>query len=203
MKAFSRRPSRLLLGLALSVAIGAALFFNLPRLLIAPSVEAPSDAILHFDNDPRGYSDAFVADLYARGVARKIVCLSGPLSWEEYPADYMRRHLITLGVSESDVAAFRLPIVECGGEAVPLIVDYARAQGFQSVLAVVHPSRSRLGWGRAERDFAAAGIRLAVTYSPHDRDRLVDGWWHTHWKAQRITSALIDATLDQFYAQCR
>jgi hypothetical protein len=158
--------------------------------------------ILHLAIDPRSDSNLYVAELYRQGMASKIICVSSPVAWEAYPADYARRHLIALGVPEEDVSALHVPLTDCAAEVLPHLVEYVKAGGWRSALLVVAPAGSRLGRQVAERYFNRAGIRVSVTYSLRDRQELLDGWWRTYWKAQRIVSAAMGSALDLLYPQC-
>src|SRR5262249_59080623 len=114
------------------VAGCGALFFALPKLLIAPMNAVKSDVILHGSIDMHSTADEYVVDLYRQGMARKIVCLSSQGSWELYPGDYAREHLISLGVPAEDVLSLRLPTVPCGAVNIPMIAEFVKAPGWRS-----------------------------------------------------------------------
>ena len=199
-----RRWARLaLISLGLSLAACVALFFALPKMLIAPANPMKSDVILHVSNSPHSTSDEYVADLYRRSVARKIVCASTQVSWELYPGDYARAHLISLGVPAEDVISMRLPTEPCPAMNLPRIVDFLKAGGWRSALIITQPEDSRYAGLLNRRFFEREGVTFAISYAPKDREELTRDWWSTHWKTQRMISGAMNATLDMFYSECR
>lgn len=194
-----RRAAIILAALA---AFAVALLFSLP-LFFAPARVAPADVILHLAIDPRSHGDQYVMQLYREGMARSIVCASSQVSWEVYPADFIRAHLLEMGARAEDVSVLRLPFTECGGELLPILAGHVRERGWQRAILVVDPSLTRFGQWRAERYFRAAGLEVTVTFVPEDRAAMLDNWWRTHWKAQRIVLSLMNSSLDLLYARCR
>jgi len=186
------------------LAVGcAALFFALPALLIAPASAEKSDVILYGAISKHSAADKYVIDLYRRGVARKIVCVSSQVSWELYPGDYVRESLVSQGVNAEDVVSLRLPLVSCDGAQAPRIVEFVKAHGWKSVLYVTHPEDSRYTENLARRFFEREGVALSVSYSPEDREELTRNWWRTHWKTQRMVLEALNIALDRFYSECR
>jgi hypothetical protein len=184
----------------------AALFFSAPKLLIAPAHTAhlaKSDVILHSAIGAHSKADEYVASLYHQGVARKIVCVSSQVSWETYPGDYVREHLISLGVRAEDVFSLRLPIAPCGAMNLPTIVGFVKERGWKSALLITHPENSRYAARMVHKYFGREGIATAVSYAPADRDALTDGWWRAHWKTQRFVGQAMSITFDLFYSECR
>jgi uncharacterized SAM-binding protein YcdF (DUF218 family) len=179
------------------------LFFLMPLLLIAPSVTEPSDAILHLAINPHSESDAYIADLYREKFSKKIVCVSSQITWETYPADYARQHLISLGVPAEDVLTLRLPITDCQAVSMSQIVSYVANQGWSNVLLVSNPENSRYSGWLARRAFEKRKISAAVTYSPADRMELTSDWWRTHWKVQRLTDQVMNILFDVLFPDCR
>ena len=198
-----RWARRVFISLGLLAAGCFALFFSLPALLIAPASVAKSDVILYGAISKHSAADKYVIDLYRRGVARKIVCVSSQVSWELYPGDYVRDSLVAQGVNAEDVISLRLPIAPCGGAQLPRIVEFVKARGWKSALYVIHPEDSRYTDTLARRFFEREGIALSVSYSPEDREELTRNWWRTHWKTQRIVGEAMIITLDRFYSECR
>jgi len=198
-----RWTRRVLISLGLSLAVCVALFFALPQLLIAPADVTKSDVILHNSISPHSAADEYVADLYRQGFARKIVCVSSQVSWELYPGDFAREHLISLGVPAEDVISMRLPIAPCGAVNFQSIVKFVKANGWRSALLVTHPESSRYAGRLTRRFFESEGVALAVSYAPKDREELTQNWWGTHWKTQRMVGEVMNDTLDLFYSECR
>jgi hypothetical protein len=203
MKQRRRWARRALISLSLLTAGCVALFFALPALLIAPASVAPSDVILHGAISKHSEADKYLIDLYRRGVARKIVCISSQVSRELYPSDYVRESLISQGVNAEDVISLRLPIAPCGGADLTRIVEFVKAHGWKSVLYVTYPEDSRYADNLARRYFEREGIAFSVSYSPEGREELTRGWWRTHWKTQRMVGEAMTIALDRFYSECR
>jgi hypothetical protein len=198
-----RWASRVLISLGLLAAGCVALFFALPALLIAPASVAKSDVILYGAISKHSAADKYVIDLYRRGVARKIVCVSSQVSWELYPGDYARDSLVSQGVNAEDVTSLRLPLAPCGGAQSPRVVEFVKARGWKSALYVTHPEDSRYADNLDRRFFEREGVAFAVSYSPEDREELTRGWWRAHWKMQRMVGEAMIIILDRFYSECR
>jgi len=194
---------RALISLCLLLAGCVVLFFALPKLLIAPANVAKSDVILHSSISTQSTADEYVVDLYRQGVARKIVCVSSQISWELYPGDYAREHLISLGVPAEDVLSLRLPVAPCDAVNLPTVAEFVKAHGWRSALLITHPEDSRYAARVARRFFEREGVSTAVSYAPEDREELTRNWWRTHWKTQRMVAEAMSITLDLFYAECR
>jgi hypothetical protein len=195
------RPAFLLVAILLTGT--TATLWLLPRLLIKAEIDPlpVSDAILQVSFDPE--STRYVADLYRRGSSRKVVCASSQFSPGEYIADYARLDLVELGVAAGDIEVLHLPLTDCFGEVLPEVAGFVQRRGWKSVLLVVHPEDSRAVSGLAPTNFGQSGMRAIVTYSRESRNKLVDGWWRTHWKAQRIVGSAFGSLLDLFYVKCR
>jgi hypothetical protein len=192
----------LLLAVAL-VFTGIVGFWLLPRLLIKAEINPlpAGDAIIQVAFDPESY--VHVRDLYRRGLGRKVVCASSQFSPGEFIADYSRLSLVELGVAANDIEVQHLPLASCLGEVLPELIGLVQKRGWKTVLFVVHPEESRAVGRFVPRAFAASGIRATVTYSEDSRRELVDGWWRTHRKAQRIVAAAFETALDACYSRCR
>lgn len=185
-----------------TLAIAVMTLLTLP-LLFASSHVARTGAILHLANDPKMQGDAYVAMLFRQGLTQQVICGSSQASWDFYPADSSRDHLIELGVPREAVSVLHLPILDCGGELVPLLIDALKAKGVKSVLLVTDPTITRYAAWRVRQRFAAEGIDASVTFAPDDRRALLDDWWRSHWKAQRMVGTVMNSTIDLLYAPCR
>ena len=111
--------------------------------------------------------------------------------------------MVSQGVHAEDVILLRLLLVFCGGAQAPRIVEFVKDHGWKSALYVTHPEDSRYADNLARRFFERAGIALAVSYSPEDREELTRSWWRTHWKTQRMVGEAMIIALDRFYSECR
>src|SRR5262245_45843049 len=172
MKLRRKWAYRVLISVCLLAAGCVALFFALPSLMIAPASMAKSDVILHGAISKHSAADKHVIDLYRRGVARKIVCVSSQISTDLYPGDYVRDSLISEGIPAGDFISLRLPLSPCGGAQAPKIVEFVKANGWKSALWVTHPEDSRYSGSLARKFFEREGIALAVDYSQEDREEL-------------------------------
>lgn len=195
---------RVLLALLAGGALGLLGFFALPWLAIGPAdAPRPVDVILHFAIDERLNGDPYVAELFRQGKARHILCLSTQASWEVYPAEFARAHLLELGVPATQVSTLHLPAtLDCRAQVMPIIVNYLNQQGWRSALMVVEPTVSRANRRIAVPVFARAGIDLVLSYAPRDYERLTTNWWREHWKTQRLFSEALNTGFDFFYAEC-
>lgn len=203
MTALSRkRLMRMLIIAGSLLAIALTTLLTLP-LFFASSHVARTDVILHLANDPKMQGDAYVASLVRQGLTQQVICGSSQASWDFYPADSSRDHLIQLGVPREAVSVLHLPILDCGGELVPLLIDALKSKGVKSVLLVTDPTITKYAAWRIRQRFAADGIDASITFAPDDRRTLLDGWWRSHWKAQRIVGTVMNSTLDLLYAPCR
>jgi hypothetical protein len=204
MKWHPSRRARLLFGAVfLAAGLAAGGFLLLPRWLIIDSQPREAEVILHLSIGAHSRADQFIAGLYRPGVTRKIVCVSGQISWQEYPADYVARHLIELGVPAEGVTALHLPEFECRAEALTELARRARAEGGRRILLIVQPEDSRHLSHLAPRIFAREGLEAFVAYAPEDREDLVRDWWRVHWKVQRFVDEVMQVSLDMLYSNCR
>lgn len=198
-KQWLRRLSLLLLGGGL-LAVG--LFFSLPWLLIRPAEAARADAILYFNFGENADTDAYVAELYRQGLGQQIVCVSGQITWQTYPADLARERLLKLGLPGAALATFHLPRMQCSAEAAPVLLDFLQQQGWRQVLLVTHPVQSRATQRVFAARFAREQIGVAVTYAPTDREELRGAWWRQHTLTQKLVGTGIETVLDLFYPHC-
>lgn len=194
---------RLGVTLALLVILGVLGFFSLPWLVIGPSETAKADVMLYLGIDERFDTDTYVAELYRQGVVRDIVCLSGQVAWQVYPADYARAHLIELGVPAEHLFTMYLPQAECRAQVMPLVARFVKEHGWQSALMVIDPSVSRANRRVGVPAFSREQLTLAINYSPRDYQLLTTRWWQEHWKIQRLASEALEVSFDLLYANCR
>jgi len=190
----------------LAVVVGAtaalALFFSLPWLLVGRAETAPVDVILHFSIDERFDTDQYVAELYRKGLAREVVCLSSQVAWQVYPADYARQHLIELGVPAEHVRAEHVSSVDCRAQSFPRLIALMKKNGWNSAMMILDPAMNRATRWHANRAFSREQLKVIVTYAPGDYALLADGWWREHWKTQRFTGEALDIVFDLFYQEC-
>ncbi|HEX4951677.1 MAG TPA: hypothetical protein VFZ34_33775 [Blastocatellia bacterium] len=187
------------------VMIGSAAFFSLPWWLISPlptdSAQLPNaDVIVHWMTGPRSRLDHWVADLYRQGKAKKIVCVSIPVSWDVYAADFARQHLIAMGIPAEDISTLHLEQEACAAPNARRLAAHIKSQGWQSALVATGVITAG---NRLEKYFQQEGLALSCTYSPQDHAELTTGWWKTHWKIQYLVGNAMEIMLDSLYAECR
>ncbi len=194
--------------LALSVIIigfSGLAFLGLPWLLHTPVLSASTplpDAgvIIHWITLAQSRADQRVVALYQQGHGKKIICVSTPVSWDVYAADFTRQHLLALGVPAENVLTLHLPLEACPAPNERRVAQYVKAQGWQSVLLVTDPIVMS---SRMRKYFQQEGINVALTCVQEDQDELMRQWWKTHWKIQWITKSAFGILLDSAYAECR
>ena len=178
------------------------LFFSLPWLLIRPAETARADAILYFNFGEGEDTDAYVADLYQQGLGQQIVCVSGQITWQTYPADFARSRLLQHGLPATALTTFHLPRAQCGAELAPVLLDFLKQQRWQRVLFVTHPVQSRVTQRLFANRLAHEQISLSVTYAPADAEPFRGAWWRKHSLTQKLVGTSIETVLDLFYPQC-
>ncbi len=200
-----RRWLRILLVLSATILGGGVLgFFSLPWLLASPVLTEvtplpDADVIVHWITISESRADAWVANLYQQGKAKKIVCVSIPISWDVYAADFTRQHLIALGVPADNVLTLHLPLEACSAPNDRRVAQYVKSQGWQSAWVVIDPMTAG---SRLEKYFQQEGLRLALSCAQEDRDELLHAWWKTHWKIQWVTKSTMGVLLDSAYPEC-
>jgi hypothetical protein len=177
-------------------------FFSLPWLLIRPPEPVPSDVILYLGSGDRSETNQYVVDLYHQGLAKKIVCASGQITWNTFPADFVREQLLQLGVPAADVTTFHTPRAECVTDVVSVFLNLFKQEGWQRVLVVVNPITSRTTQRVFGDQFAQAQINLAITYSPAERADLRGLWWRKHKQTQMVIQQAIETVMDLLYPRC-
>jgi hypothetical protein len=178
-------------------------FFSLPWLLIRPPETTPSDVIFYSGSGDSEETNQYVVALYNQGLAKKIVCSSGQIAWNTYPADFVREQLLQLGIPAEDVKTFHTPRVDCGADLVPMFLNLCKEQGWQRVLIVANPIASRATQRVLGNRFEQARIQLAITYAPSDREKLSGQWWRQHKQTQMVVQQGIETFVDLFYPHCR
>ena len=202
MKRAKQWLRRILIGVAVLLLLVFAAILSIPAIF-APETRAPADVILHLASDARLQGDEYVVRLFRDGLARNVICASSQASWDLYAADASKAHLIELGLPAEAISVLHLPITECGAETLPFLINALTSRGAKSALLVVDPTTTRYGEWRARQRFSEAGISVSTTFEIADRNRMLDQWWRSHWKAQRVVGTIMNSTLDLMYAPCR
>ncbi len=189
--------------LSLCAVLFVLVFFSLPWLLIRPSETVPSDVIFYSGSGDSAETNQYVADLYYQGLAKKIVCSSGQIAWNTYPADFVREQLLQLGIPAEDVTTFHTPRVDCGADLVPIFLNLFKEQGWQRVLIVANPIASRATRRVLGNRFEQAQIQFAITYAPAEREKFLGQWWRKHKQTQMVVQQGIETFVDLFYPHCQ
>jgi hypothetical protein len=205
MKFFPRsRLHQLLILTAMVGGFTALGIFSLPWFLASPILPPdqvmPADVIVHWVTMSQSRADDYVAALYRQSKAKKIVCVSMPISWDVYAADFTRQHLVELGIPAENLASLHLPLEACSAPNDRRIAQYIKSQGWQRAIVVIDPVSAG---NQLEKYFRQQGLVLSITCVSVDRDELLHNWWKTHWKIQWITKSAFGVVLDSVYAECR
>lgn len=192
----------LVIAASLLVVLAVLGFVSLPWFVVGEAEAPPVDAILLMTFDPRLKVDEYAVSLYQQGRAKKIICLSNTTTCETFASDYERQRLIELGVPAADAMMLHTPDTDCRAQLFQPMLKFVQANGWQRILCVTDPVGSRMMRRVHQPKFKAAGIEMFVSYPPAARAELLDGWWRSHWKMQRMTREPLESGLDLFYAEC-
>ncbi len=191
------------IALALCLLLAVFGFFALPWLAVGETQPAPRvDALYLMSFDPRLQVGEYATALYRQGLARKIVCAGNAMTCDIFPAEFARQHLIELGVPADDVLVMRTPDTDCRAQLAPPTIAYAQQHGWRRVAWLGDPAGSRMSRRVFVPKFKAAGIELFVVYPAAAKEDLLDGWWRSHWKMQRMSREPLESGLDLFYSEC-
>ena len=160
-------------------AILIALYFLLPFLLnslahslIRQDALEPADAVIALSGDARCEREKYAAELYRRGLARKIFVGGLPVAWGVHTGDAAKRFLVQQGIPAADVIVLKDPW-NTRLEA-DLLVQQMRQNGWHSVLVVTDPFHSRRATHTIET--AAHDIHLSSQPLPQSRWQ-PERWW--------------------------
>ncbi len=162
-------------------AILIALYFLLPfllnslaRSLIRRDALAPANVVIALSGDARCEREKYAADLYRRGLARKIFVGGMPVAWGVHTGDAAKRFLVQQGIPAADIIVLKDPW-NTRLEA-DLLVQQMRQNGWRSVLIVTDPFHSRRAMHTIET--AARDIQLSSQPLPPEQSRWQpEAWW--------------------------
>lgn len=198
------RPIKLFVMLpAILLIAGLTIFLSLPYILIGPPEERQVDVILELELRSEQPNDDYVVELYRRGVASNIMCLSEQLTCGVFGADLSRQAIINSGVPAEQVYSIHLPLTDCPAQAAPLIIQQIKSHGWKSALIVTHPVASKMIRRTYDESFNSGMVSLFVSYSPDDAAAFSGMWWKTHKPTQQLVRESIESVLDQLYPACR
>lgn len=158
-----------------------ALYFLLPlflnslaRALIRRDVVQSADVVIALSGDARCVREKYAAELYRRGLARKIFVGGLPLAWGVHTGDAAKRFLVQHGIPAADVIVLKDPW-NTRLEA-DLLVQQMRQNGWRSVIVVTDLFHSR----RATYTIEAVARDVQVFSQPIPREQSrwqPEGWW--------------------------
>lgn len=170
MKYFTPTPI-LLRRLLLAVVIAVTFYFGTPRLLNAAARQlmredqlAPADAIIALGGDALCLREGHAADLYLRGLGRKIIVSGLPFAWGGNTGDAKRRYLVHRGVPEADVIV--LPQAWNTRTEASHLQAMMRERGWQSMIVVTSPFHARRALYTIERRIAQDASPLKFYSAP-------------------------------------
>ena len=128
--------------------LGLALYFLTPvvlnaaarRLLRTDDLQV-ADVIIALGGDPLCLRERQAAELYHRGLSRKIVVAGLPFAWGGNTGEVKRRYLVCRGVAEQDVVVLK-EARNTRAEAATL-AELMQERGWQSAIVVTAPFHSR------------------------------------------------------------
>lgn len=135
---------RLFYGTAILLALYFLLPFCLNSLaysLIRRDALAPADVVIALSGDARCEREKYAAELYRRGLARKIFVGGLPVAWGVHTGDAAQRFLVQQGIPATDIIVLKDPW-NTRLEA-DLLVQQMRQKGWHSALVVTDQFHSR------------------------------------------------------------
>ncbi len=143
-------------GWFLALGLLAAFYFCLPSVLNAAArqlIRADSliaaDAIIALGGDPLCLRERQAAELYHRGLGRKIVIAGLPFAWGGNTGDAKRRYLICRGVPSADIVV--LPEATNTRQEASTLQTVMRQNQWHSMIVVTAPFHSRRALFTMER----------------------------------------------------
>lgn len=146
------------------------------RFLVVNDNLEKSDAVIVLGTDLKGAREAWGVEIYKMGLAQKIILCGYQAGWNGSTAEFMKRHVLSLGVPEDAI------IVDYGWEpggtwrnamnSLKLIQE----NKFKSAIIVssnFHTTRSRCVF---KKIFRNAGLQLLFSACP-DSSFNPDKWW--------------------------
>jgi uncharacterized SAM-binding protein YcdF (DUF218 family) len=147
------------------------------RLLVRADPLQPADVVMALSGDSRCQREREAAELYRRGMARKIIVSGVEWAWGIHTGEAARRYLLSLEIPEADIFVVNdawNTRVEATG-----LVRLMRERGWQSALVVTDPFHSR----RALRTFERAAPEFRFSSAPIPPERSL--WRAERWWARR------------------
>lgn len=137
-------------GLLLALWLGLPGLLNAAARQLIRTDELPAaDAIIALGGDPLCQRERHAAELYHRGLGRKIVIAGLPFAWGGNTGDAKSRYLICRGVPEADIVI--LPEATNTRQEASILHQLMRQNQWHSMLVVTSPYHSRRALFTMER----------------------------------------------------
>jgi uncharacterized SAM-binding protein YcdF (DUF218 family) len=168
---------RLLIGAALLLVLYFLLPFVLNALassLIRQDALTSADVVIALSGDARCERERYAAELYRRGLARKIFVGGLPVAWGAHTGEAAKRFLIQQGIPATDIIVLKDPW-NTRLEA-DLLVQEMRQNGWRSVLVVTDSFHSRRAMYTIKA--VAGDLHLSSQPVPANQSRWQpEAWW--------------------------
>jgi uncharacterized SAM-binding protein YcdF (DUF218 family) len=119
------------------------------RQLIREDALPAADAIIALGGDALCLRERHAAELYHRGLGRKIVIAGLPFAWGGNTGDAKRRYLLCRGVPEADIVV--LPVATNTRQEASTLYKVMRQNQWRSMIVVTAPFHSRRALFTMER----------------------------------------------------
>ena len=167
--------------LAISAAILLAFYFFLPfflnalaRGLIRQDALQPAEVVIALSGDARCEREKYAAELYRRGLARKILVGGIPVAWDIHTGDAAQRFLVQQGIPAHDIIVLK-DTWNTRIEA-DLLVQQMRQNNWHSVLVVTDLFHSRRALYTIEA--VAHDLKVFSQPLPPEQSRWqAEAWW--------------------------
>lgn len=136
------------------------------KLLVVRDNLEKSDVIIVLGTDPKGDREAWAANLYENGLAKRIIMCGYEVGWQTSTAETMKRHAVHLGVPEQAI------ILDYGWDnngtwdnAINSL-QIVRENNFKSAIVVTsnyHTRRSKYAFRKV---FGDSNVRILISPSP-------------------------------------
>jgi uncharacterized SAM-binding protein YcdF (DUF218 family) len=135
--------------LALVYVLSPLLLNAAARQLIREDVLPKADAIVALGGDALCMRERHAAELYHRGLGRKIIIAGLPFAWGGNTGDAKRRYLICRGVADADILV--LPVATNTRQEANTLHQMMRQNQWHSMIVVTSPFHSRRALFTMER----------------------------------------------------
>ena len=145
------------------------------RLIREDALPQTVDAIIALGGDPLCMRERHAAELYHRGVGRKIIIAGLPFAWGGNTGDAKRQYLICRGVSAADIVV--LPVATNTRQEATTLQQLMRQNQWHSMIVVTSPYHSRRALFTMERH--AGNLKFYSAPVPATPPEWRPGQWWT------------------------